>query len=60
MLLFGTSDSSCQGGASTAAGPGALIHGDRFDGGADVGVFAVFGGEDPSSAGDLVGFRTAR
>lgn len=57
--LFGTGDGNCLAGASTTAGPGALVRGGFFDVGTFAGVFAV-GGFTPSSAGSNIGFRAAR
>lgn len=55
------SDLNCLAGASTAAGPGALIRGGFFDGGGTgAGVFAVFGDSPPSRADNGIGFRAAR
>lgn len=55
------SDLNCLAGASTAAGPGALIRGGFFDnGGTGAGVFAVFGDSTPSRADNGIGFRAAR
>jgi len=56
-------DSNCLVGASTTAGPGALVRGGSFGGfggGAGAGVFAVSGSGTPSGLGDSVGFRAAR
>ncbi len=55
------SDLNCLAGASTTAGPGALIRGGFFDnGGTGAGVFAVFGDSTPSRADNGIGFRAAR
>jgi hypothetical protein len=53
-------DDNCLVGASTTAGPGALFRGGYFDSGTRAGVFAVNGGNGPSSAFSSVGFRAAR
>jgi hypothetical protein len=54
-------DRNCLAGASTTAGPGALIRGGfGFDGGTGAGVFAVFGDNAPSSSEFGFGFRAAR
>jgi formylglycine-generating enzyme required for sulfatase activity len=58
--LFGTSDSNCLVGASTTAGPGALIRGGSFGVDTYAGVFAVLGGSTPSLASSSLGFRAAR
>ena len=62
--LFGTFDSNCLAGASTTFGPGALIRGGNFVfGGGSVGlagVFAVDGGNRPSNANAVFGFRAGR
>lgn len=59
-LFAGTADFNCLAGASTAAGPGALVRGGGFGNGSSAGVFAVHGGFTLSFAGDGVGFRAAR
>jgi len=58
--LFGTNDFNCLAGASTTAGPGALLRGGLFSDGSFAGVFAVVGDGAPSSADPDVGFRAAR
>lgn len=61
--LFGTGDANCLAGASTTAGPGALIRGGAFGGaffGTFAGVFAVHGASMPSDANFVTGFRAAR
>lgn len=58
--LFGTSDANCLAGASTTAGPGALIRGSDWGRGPHAGVFAINGGSDPSSQFNNFGFRCAR
>ena len=58
--LFGTGDDNCLAGASTAAGPGALLRGGSFISGSAAGVFAVGGGRSPSDAFLVGGFRGAR
>ena len=58
--LFGTGDANCLAGASTAAGPGALIRGGYWFFGSAAGVFAVAGDSPPSSANFSIGFRAAR
>jgi len=61
QALFGlTGDLNCLAGASTMAGPGALIRGGLFALGADAGVFAVSGSFEPSNALVFVGFRCGR
>jgi formylglycine-generating enzyme required for sulfatase activity len=52
-------DINCLAGASTTAGPGALIRGGSFNGGSGAGVFAV-GDLEPSFAVSIFGFRAAR
>ena len=64
-VLFGTGDFNCLAGASTAAGPGALIRGGDFGtpglgGGASAGVFAVSGFTNASFVNESSGFRAAR
>ena len=64
-VLFGTGDFNCLAGASTAAGPGALIRGGDFGapllgGGTNSGVFAVSGAINASLAFEGIGFRAAR
>ena len=64
-LFIGTGDFNCLAGASTAAGPGALIRGGDFGtldlgGGVNAGVFAVSGAINPSLAFEGIGFRAAR
>jgi formylglycine-generating enzyme required for sulfatase activity len=65
-LFNGTGDFNCLAGASTAAGPGALIRGGDFGtigtglGGASAGVFAVSGAILPSFVNESSGFRAAR
>jgi len=55
------SDLNCLAGASTTAGPGALIRGGFFDNGSTgAGVFAVFGDSPPTRADNGIGFRAAR
>lgn len=54
------SDFNCLAGADTRFGPGALLRGGGFAGGADAGVFAVFGGDTPSDVSSSLGFRAAR
>ena len=63
--LFGTDDFNCLTGASTAAGPGALIRGGDFGtpglgGGLSAGVFAVSGFTNASFVNESSGFRAAR
>lgn len=58
--LFGTDDVNCLAGASTTAGPGALIRGGYFGDGANAGVFAVIGFNQPSFSVSGIGFRCAR
>jgi formylglycine-generating enzyme required for sulfatase activity len=59
-------DLNCLVGASTGAGPGALVRGGSFGGsgsfggGTGAGVFAVIGSGTPSGSGDSIGFRAAR
>jgi hypothetical protein len=53
-------DLNCLVGASTTAGPGALIRGGGFADGAAAGVFAVAGTLTPSSSDISFGFRAAR
>jgi arylsulfatase A-like enzyme len=54
-------DYNCLAGASTTAGPGALIRGGgAFDGGTLAGVFAVAGFRAPSFSSDTYTFRAAR
>jgi formylglycine-generating enzyme required for sulfatase activity len=57
-----TGDDQCLAGAATTGEPGALLRGGDFDfaGGAGAGPLAVFGGNEPSDAGDSIGFRCAR
>ena len=59
-LFDGTGDTNVIGGASTTSGPGVLIRGERFDGGALAGVFAVNGFREPSVASFDIGFRCVR
>ena len=53
-------DLNCLAGASTTAGPGALIRGGGFLDGTDAGVFAVIGLDAPSNTDGVIGFRAAR
>ncbi len=66
---FSSDDLMCLAGASTTAGPGALIRGGGFLGGefggnfpdgAPAGVFAVVGYFTPSGVDVVIGFRAAR
>jgi len=50
----------CLAGAVTASGPGALIRGGGWFSGADAGVFAVGGIDEPWLQPDGLGFRCAR
>jgi len=59
-LFGGTGDYNCLAGASTSAGPGALIRGGDFDDGTSVGVFAIYGLHQPSYAADGIGLRCGR
>ncbi len=58
--LYGTGDSNCLAGASTTAGPGALLRGDDFGDQGLAGVFAIRGGAKPSDAHPGQGFRCGR
>ncbi len=53
-------DVMCLAGASTTAGPGALIRGGGFGFGSSTGVFAVNGLLCPWLTSDVLGFRAAR
>ncbi|MBI3797233.1 MAG: SUMF1/EgtB/PvdO family nonheme iron enzyme [Deltaproteobacteria bacterium] len=59
-LFSGTGDVNCLMGASTTAGPGALVRGGDFSIDAGSGVFAVVGLDQPSVAAFGIGFRCAR
>ncbi len=63
IRTFSSDDLMCLAGASTTAGPGALIRGGScyvFGGGMDAGVFAVSGAFSPSDSSFTFGFRAAR
>jgi hypothetical protein len=53
-------DLMCLAGASTSAGPGALLRGGNFAIGSIAGVFAVNGNNTPSNSNNNIGFRAAR
>jgi len=55
-----SNDVMCLSGASTEAGPGALLRGGSFGSGSYAGPLAVSGIFEPSYAGDFLGFRCAR
>ena len=57
-IFAGTEDQNCLAGASTDAGPGALIRGGGFAGGALAGVFTVSGFNGLTAT--VYGFRCAR
>ena len=60
VLALFEGDFNFMGGASTTSGPGALIRGGHFSSGADAGVFAVSGRNEPSSVFTSVGLRCVR
>ena len=62
-LFDGTDDDNCLAGAATDTGPGVLHRGGHFGlfgKGGRPGVFTVHGGNEPSDAFDVLGFRCAR
>ena len=58
--LFGTSDYNCLAGASTVAGPAALIRGGDYTNGAGDGVFNIYGGDLVTFTSFGIGFRAVR